>query len=238
MKHIHALGIGFGFLLASSGGATAVTVTNVATADTHVRIGSPTSTYGSSSPLYAGDYVSPNTAYRTMLQFDVSSIPSGMVLSAILRLQNANVGVINGQAYGYVFRLTNSWSETQASWNNRLTGTPWSAAGGDFDGSVTNATVLFKPYAAISNSVYDMNVTALVRGWVDGAYPNDGLVIVSPLEGSNTFRLFGFESRESTTSGAVLPSLVIVYDIPEPSTLALGLLAIGFAWIRRRGACR
>lgn len=238
MKHIHALGIGLGLLLASSGGATAVTVTNVATADTHVRIGSPTSIYGSSSPLVVGDYVSPNSAYRTMLQFDVSSIPSGKVLSATLRLQNAANGVKNGQAYGYVFRLTNSWSETQASWSNRLTGTPWSAAGGDFDGSLTNGTILLQPYAVVSNIVYEVNVTALVRGWVDGAYPNDGLVIVSPMEGSNTYRLFYFESRESTTSGAVLPSLVIVYDIPEPTTLALGLLAIGFAWIRRRGACR
>jgi hypothetical protein len=234
MKNRIVLTIGLGCLLAAGGISQATIITNIATVDSTIRIGSPTLNFGADALLNQGDYVSPHTAYRSLMQFDLSSSPVGQnVLSATLRLQLAPPGTSNPAGTANIYRLTNSWNEAQASWNNRLTSTPWSSAGGDYAGTVY-ASATLERYLDVGAKVYNVDVTSLVQGWVYGTYANNGLVMVSTSEGTSQFKLFYFESTESLVGGAVLPQLVLEFGVPEPSLVSLAAVGVAVLVARRR----
>ena len=109
----------------------------------------------------------PAKVIRSLLQFDLSTLPAGATITAasfnIFATGTANQ-TVNIRA------LTNGWNETQATWNNRLTGTPWTTAGGDFSGTAYGS---FVPNPT-NNVYYSTNVLSLVQAWYGGAVTNDG----------------------------------------------------------------
>ena len=135
---------------------------------------------------------------RALVQFDLSSVPSGStVTAATLELQATGIdGLLTIDAY----QVQQSWSETTVTWNQRSSGTNWSTAGGAFDAT---------PLDSISTNqtgIHSFDVTSLVQDWVDGAAQNYGLLIGSPDGGGN--RTVTYDSRE----GSVKPRLVIHYE--------------------------
>ena len=95
------------------------------------------------------------------------------------------------------------WSQTNLTWNNRP------AVGPVFDG-----------WADVTErGMYWCDVTNLVRGWVDGAKPNNGIAITS-----DELRVIGFWTfDDGTVSPNFKPSL-LVETVPEPTT-AVALIA-------------
>lgn len=218
------------FLLLTAVGQADV-FTNVATKDATLRLDASNSNFGVSSPIWVGDYVSPATAYRGVFSFALTNYVPGSVSSAFLLLQNAINGVGNADPTGYVFRLTNTWTESEVTWNSNTATTAWSLPGSSYDKSVTNgAFLMLAAIDANTNYRYRIDITSLVQGWINGSYANDGLVIISAKENSGTFGLRSFESSESVTSGALLPSLeILTFAIPEVSPGWLILAALGTA---------
>ena len=118
-----------------------------------------------------------NPESRPILRFDFSAIPAGAVIDdGVFSLyQSAGFGnpvTTNVQA------ATAAWNELQVTWDNRLTGTPWTTFGGDYSPHVVDVKVL-------DNTVgwRSWNVTALVDLWYRGRMPNYGLLLVAPNPG-------------------------------------------------------
>jgi hypothetical protein len=69
---------------------------------------------------------------RTLMHFDLGSIPTGAVVtSAILDIYE---NVVVNPTTGRIHRLTRpAWSETAATWLHWATGSAWTTVGGDYD---------------------------------------------------------------------------------------------------------
>lgn len=137
-----------------------------------------------------------NGEMRGLLRFDLSSIPTGAaILSAHLYLYpvDSNNGQVNS-----IHRLTSNWTEATVTWNN-----PWGFPGGDYD-----SQSLYADFDAGSTGcVRRVNVTDLVTGWVNGTYPNFGLLISAT--GPRSFARY--VSKDDPAHSDLAPRLDIVY---------------------------
>ena len=137
---------------------------------------------------------------RTLIGFNLSSIPtSSTILSSTLRLYETTT--VAGQTIT-LYRLTNSWVESQVKWGLRSTGVSWSTAGGDYQNT---ALATFAPNLA--NQYRDINVTAVTQGWLNGTLSNYGFLLRS--SGSNGEVIFG--SKEATLTSQQ-PQLCVTYQ--------------------------
>jgi hypothetical protein len=106
-----------------------------------------------------------------------------------------------------LYQITKPWSEYQVTWNNRLTPTPWTTQGGDYNsGNLIDATG-----TPVSN-IYNWNATGIIHNMVCSTYlyPNYGFIIRVDATGGN--RTTTFASRENTTAGIIKPSLLVTFD--------------------------
>jgi hypothetical protein len=171
-------------------------------------------------------YSNSNNVQRTLLKFDLSGIPSGATInSATLKLYSYLLGATGGSNPQHikmdVFRVTKDWMRNQATWNRRLTGTPWTTVGGDYVG--TTQTYDTSPYArATDNPLADdvavsWTITSLVNEWRQGTYANQGLVVRSYYMGGLDDQSNHLLFRSSNYAvAAVRPQLVVDYTMPGP----------------------
>jgi hypothetical protein len=163
--------------------------------DTYIDGGSPTRINGSDDKFE----VRPdnNADRRGLLKFDLDSVPpNATVTSATLYLYEG--GNKTGQVT-YIYRLTSNWDENTASWNT------WSTPGGDFNSS----TSYFAYLPEQGNCMITLEMTNLVQAWINGTYPNYGLILYST--GPN--HIISYSSKENSTASE-RPKLNIVYVLP------------------------
>ncbi|HKZ89918.1 MAG TPA: DNRLRE domain-containing protein [Thermoplasmata archaeon] len=125
-----------------------------------------------------------NPQSRPVLWFDLSGLPGSAVIDdATLNLyQSAGIGP---SFTGSVHPVTAVWSELQVSWNDRLTGTGWATAGGDYNSHAVDARVIDNALGWRS-----WNVTPLVDLWYRARIPNEGLILVASNPGSDSDKTF------------------------------------------------
>jgi hypothetical protein len=113
---------------------------------------------------------------RALLQVDLSTLPSGArVVSATLegyaKKANASAG-----AELAAYRLTQAWSEANATWSNHdvllLLGQPWKTPGGDYEAEPVGRTDI-----ANGTPSTQLDLTAVVQAWLDGDFPNYGVLL-------------------------------------------------------------
>jgi hypothetical protein len=127
------------------------------------------------SPLSVGAITSPVEARdsRVLLYFDLPGrlCQRGVVVeSATLVFQaevrNAEYGLIQ------VFPVITAWrSAPSLAWNS-----PWTSPGGDFATNVAGKCVTLKQAKGMGTVI--SNVTFVVKDWLAGRLPNNGLIIV------------------------------------------------------------
>ena len=175
----------------------------LATQDTWIDASNPGLNHGQATQLVLNRADGGIGNGRVLLQFDVAPIPSGAVVSSATLLMNAsqNGGALNLNVY----RLTSAWVEGSASgtagaasWNERLTGSNWTTAGGDYSNGI-QATL-----NSGATGIHQWNVTTLVQGWAQGTFANQGLVLGSADLGVSTVT---YDSAE----GAYAPRLMVTY---------------------------
>lgn len=162
---------------------TTVTVTTHITgsADAEIIQGYPTANCGNKDARliragYDSDMTPDGQIVRSLVNFNLASIPQDAVIhNAALKLYVAGVYDVPGQSMlATPYRVSSFWYENAVTWSTQPS---WA-----------------EPYSATSiPDAYgwaSFDITALVQGWVNGSYPNYGLV-VRGRETSAGWRAFG-----------------------------------------------
>ncbi len=149
------------------------TLTVTSANDTYLGSGAYANTnYGTSTVLGIGGGT---TKIRALHQRELASFftEPAVITAAALELYVTNDTSGSAQRVVAVHEVSAGWASTQATWNNRLSSTPWAQAGGDFD-----ALALWKGNGVIGSPGWrSFPVTRAAQGWVDGTKPNNGVVI-------------------------------------------------------------
>lgn len=181
-----------------SEGSNTVTFSGPAeTDDAQISADNPNTNYGSSISINV-DSLNPHAhavvKFPNIFGGGAGQVPSGAVIvSATLKVNCTNAGNVMK-----LYRLTEDWVESQATWNNRSSADLWTGAGAQ-NGS--NAGVALNgDCAALGWRTID--ITQFVQEWSNGA-ANYGIVIMD--SGSDGV---DFDSSES----ANLPLLTVTYQ--------------------------
>jgi len=144
----------------------------------------------------------------TLIAWDVSTIPSGATV------ESASIAIRVSDRTPHVYRIyemRRPWQEYRASWKQYAAGAPWGAPGASGPGDRGN-TVLGTLTAARTGSytfALNANGVALVQDWVNGAKPNNGLIL------SNGKATNGMDIRSSNAAAAQQrPALRVTYSVP------------------------
>ncbi len=156
-------------------------------ADATVLEGYPTSNFGSTTDMWVGyDHCEVSgKVTRSLLRFDLSAIPAGTsISSARLYLNLVNSCDIGERTHtATVYRVSSTWSAGTVTWNNK-------PAYAEAYGS-----------SAIPSRTwgwYSFDVTNLVRGWVNGSFPNYGLMVRGPESSDTSSARLGFATVEES----------------------------------------
>jgi hypothetical protein len=168
-------------------------------ADTFIKGDSATTNYGSDTTF---DVRPDNGADRRgLVRFNLSGIPTNATITSA-KLYLYEKSNKTGQVT-YTYRVTTNWNESIVTWNS------WTTPGGDFDSSISYFTYIPDQ----NNCMLTLDITSLVQLWVNGTYPNYGLLLYST--GPN--HTISYVTREDTTLSEQ-PKLDIVYTVPNTPT--------------------
>ena len=161
----------------------------------------PTTNNGASASMYVGydDLHDPDwQILRSLIKFDVSEIPaSTSISSAVLRVYYA--GYYDYANYSRTitsYRIGSNWSEASVTWNT-------APSIGETYGTVSLIA------ASSSFGWYSIDVTNLVRGWINGTLPNYGVMLRGPEHSGSDSSWRSFATKEAGSS--YTPYLQITY---------------------------
>ncbi|MEN6349598.1 MAG: DNRLRE domain-containing protein [Syntrophomonas sp.] len=169
--------------------------------DAYVAEFYPAKNFGDNQFLYVSNYLTCNDVYRTLIQFDLCESCKSIPLTCKIKKAFIELKVYRNEVCGQIdlklFRLLNNWSEYVVTWDNQ----PAAAA----------APEAITPIMAGFFETVTFEITDLVRGWHDGTFANNGLIIKGDEEQNN---LVGFFSKEYPNSD-YWPRLKIIFDCPD-----------------------
>lgn len=197
--------------------------------DTTIRNGPYASVNQDGATLLTRSSTVPEWERRAILDFDATSIPAGTsVSSATLTLTlKSGLGTSGAQRPVAAYRLQSAFTETQASWLNRQTGTRWAAAGGDIAEVVATASVVNTAGAKIT-----FNVTQLVQAAVNGQHAGHVRLALVDTGGGGDAKESYREYHSSEASSSNRPQLSVTYgsgssgsviDVPSGGNLQQAL---------------
>jgi hypothetical protein len=177
--------------LDTSANARSASDTYVAVFAADIRQGSPSTNYATESIFYVGQ---DNGVMRGVLQFDLSALPPNVTIN------NATLQVYLVESYDYAgatrtitaYRISSWWTEFLVTWNDAPT----------FAEAYDSTSVGHGTWGW-----YPLDVTNLARAWLDGTYPNYGIM----LRGSENIAYRAFASDGTNYA----PQLVVDYSLPE-----------------------
>ena len=149
----------------------------------------------------SGDYRA-----RSLIQFDLSGTPAEtMILSATCALYFYDSDPLDREHTVGAYRIVEDWTESGATWNN---------ASDIYDPSYCYDIALV---AGANYGWYSWDVTQLVQEWVNGTYPNHGMMFKC-IDGNSVTQ--GFHSSDAP-AGNLRPKLTITYvpvsDVAMPA---------------------
>lgn len=180
--------------------------------DTYLDSANPNSNSGSLTTLLIGETSGVVQKGRTLIKFDLSSIPSTATInSAVLSLWVKTDYSTNARNFK-VYRVLLNWVELEATWNNWKTGTAWTtagcgSAGNDFNPTVWATTAFAASESAGTEKQFDLDTTEFVK-LIDGTYQNYGWKIQADTELNDAYQ---FYSSGEETFTERRPKLVVEY---------------------------
>ncbi len=142
--------------------------------------------------------------YNALISFANLGVPAGSTVTAA----TLTIHVIGafGTTAATVVDMTRAFSPGAATWNAYDGVHPWSAAGGDFNGSPHTVESVS---SASNGAAVSFSIPELVQPWVDRTTPYGQLEIVGF---SGTGNVFSFSNRASGNG----PVLSVTYQPPPP----------------------
>lgn len=150
----------------------------------------------SGSNLEVGGDTGGSDTYRSLIQFDLSAIPTGSSISAatmILLMWSQQSGIVSTIQLNEILQ---SWGETTVTWGNQPT---------------INATPT-STLQSIGVTNHNFDVRTIVGEWVSGNKINNGLMLKNQSESTASTRK-SFRSSDTTSAGD-RPKLSITYNVP------------------------
>jgi hypothetical protein len=241
--------VGLALGLAAAANAAADVFTFTPAKDNTIFAGEASLSNGAGDSLFAGSTAS-GIARRGLLQFDLSAIPAGSIVTgASLTLNVTRTPAGSQVSATALHRLLADWGEAgsagggggdgaepgDATWTYRFFNDParvWTSLGGDFDPAASQTIDLVGggPYTWTSSP----RLVADVQGWIDDPAANFGWILIGDEAASSTAKRL--DSREAITP-EFRPLLTLeVTPIPEPSTYAMLVAGLGIVVVvaRRR----
>jgi hypothetical protein len=175
-------------------------------ADTYLSSYGKTTVYGLQTRVQDQSAYYPSLLRFAVFQSEGGPVPNGaQVTSAVLSLYKYTAYNMN---YG-VHRVLVDWTETGATWNQRLPGVPWSTAGAGSLGADVAAAADATAAIEWSPGWIGFDVTASVQQMSGGSTANFGWRLIGA--GGYTAGLKQFYSSEWSTP-ALRPKLVVTYQ--------------------------
>ncbi len=148
---------------------------------------------------------------RALLQFNISVIPASSTITyaQFQAFLNSSVGLTDSAVE--IHRITEAWTDDDATWNNRLSSTAWTTAGGTYSSTVENLTNV-----SSTQGWYNWTITSLVQSWVNSTYQNNGLIMIGQESAAGSFKRF---SSSDTLAASFRPILTINFTSNVPPTI-------------------
>lgn len=176
--------------------------------DAMIKYGDPGTNFGTSRDLATDSQSIGQGPVRSLMQFDLAgALEEAEIIDARMSLYlYSNDG---DDTTVEAHRVTGAWQEneqgnpyTGVSWNTTDGVVAWSTAGGDYDLTVAGS------FETREDGWQSMDLSTLVRDWSDGAVPNNGLVLLSPLSPGNKRKTY---RSSNATNSCQRPKLTVYY---------------------------
>lgn len=143
------------------------TVTLSLTKNTYLYLIHPDSNYGSSTLFTLDDEVGQKR--NGLVQVPISSIPeNSTITSANLYMKSITSATTQNVK---IYALTESWTETEATWNNNTASSNWATPGGTYNSTLISTT----PVSGFG--WYVLNISKAIGWWNTGALTDNGLIL-------------------------------------------------------------
>ncbi|UCE74023.1 MAG: DNRLRE domain-containing protein, partial [Methanomassiliicoccales archaeon] len=175
--------------------------------DTGIWINEPNRNIGYDGWMELMDWDSATAVDNGLFQFDLSIFSANDIIDANYWMYRYD-GSTSYDGNFSACRVTQSWTETGATWNTYDGTNNWYMAGGDFNPDIYDYVRVYQD----NNGWYKWNITGLMDGWKDGTYPNYGMILVGNDEADWA------QLRPSDYDvTAYRPRLIINYTVPTPT---------------------
>ena len=170
---------------------------------------------GNAAGLGIGEWNGGAEVDRTLIKFDLSSIPSTNIVSAATLSLWYKTDWSSNDRSAKIYRVLKDWVENQATWNIWKTANNWTTAGcssvgNDYDSTVW-ATATMSATATVDTElqwIFDATGVAELQKFVNATYSNYGWLMKADTE---TNDLWYFHASHGATSG-FRPKLVITHS--------------------------
>lgn len=180
--------------------------------DTTILSNGANKNYNTLGALYVGEpYEAETYVGRSIIKFDLSSIPSGAVInSAVLSLYTIYDDAFYGRIMRF-YKLLRDYVPTQVTWNSWKTGSAWSSAGAfgaaDCEQTDLGNVQLLSDQTGWVDIPFD---TAEFQEWTSGAQANYGGLLKMDVESNDLYKFGSLEYTEGYR-----PKLTVNYGIPK-----------------------
>ncbi len=173
--------------LAVTAASTTANAQNVHVADdTNINLLTPGQVNGAATSNFVRN-IGAGGERHAFLRFDLSTLPSGVAVNkAALRVY---VNTVNAGGSVDVHQVVDAWSEATLS---ALNSPALGALAASFDVAASD-----------QDQFVTVDVTNVVRGWLEGSVPNHGIALVPSV--TNPIRM-AFDSKEATAKQRVVRS--------------------------------
>jgi len=202
----------------------------------YIRSTQATTNYSTVGSMLVGETTTASDYLRGLLSFDLSSIPTGAVITSVTLTLTGTQGEASTSTSSTVDleQVTTTDNPSQTTWDKASSSTNWTTAGGDFSTLLSSATGDPATFTAGSTMVF-ASTTAFVDEVQTAVDDGTALQLLAKfdVESNAAKNLFSF--GQNSLAGADAPILTIVYTVPEPGVISL-LLGGGalLAWRRLR----
>ena len=174
--------------------------------DSYIRENSGAN-FGSSNIIRVGKILS-GPEHRGLIFFNLSNISSeNTIISAKIQLY-VNNSLGNSNITVKVYRVSSYWNEFETNWTSLNSSTSWNTPGGDY-----SELLDYKTISNISGIYYNFSVTNAARGWINGSYPNYGIILISNDSTPGNYTEFSSSTAETQIHR---PKIIVEYTLNAP----------------------